>query len=369
MKAGDEHMIEIRNSVNAVEECLKQLKIDSSNVVLYGAGYCGHETLSLMTQQGISVRAVCDDFRVGEDIDGYAILPLDHVRPDAQTVIFITSGFNTKMKERLSACNLLSYYHELDFGRYDAEKENTAYFQAHKEQIQQAWILLSDNKSREILQNLINYRISRDLKYLDGMEEANQYFPPREELSVIRGEGADTFLDLGAYDGDSLRCFVDYVGGKYKKIIAVEASRKNYEKLVENTKDMPRVQCVNIGVYREKARIHFEVSDAKNSFASEAGADILEVDSVDHILHGEKVTAVKMDIEGAEYDAILGMEETLQNHPVLMVSIYHKVEDLFRLQLLIEKMCPGVYNYYIRHYSPTVIETVLYAIPKSKHDM
>ena len=82
-------------------------------------------------------------------------------------------------------------------------------------------------------------------------------------------------------------------------------------------------------------------------------------------MNGEAVTTIKMDIEGAEYDAILGMEQTLRNHPVLMVSIYHKVEDLFRLQLLIEKMCPNVYDYYIRHYSPTVIETVLYAVPKN----
>ena len=92
---------------------------------------------------------------------------------------------------------------------------------------------------------------------------------------------------------------------------------------------------------------------------------MLEVDTVDHILNGEVVTTIKMDIEGAEYDAILGMEKTLENHPVLMVSIYHKVEDLFRLQLLIEKMCPNAYDYYIRHYSPTVIETVLYAVPKN----
>ena len=76
------------------------------------------------------------------------------------------------------------------------------------------------------------------------------------------------------------------------------------------------------------------------------------------------MTMVKMDIEGAEYDALLGMKGTLRFHPILMVSMYHKVEDLFRLQLLIEKMCPGVYHYYIRHYSPTIIETVLYAVPK-----
>ena len=38
---------------------------------------------------------------------------------------------------------------------------------------------------------------------------------------------------------------------------------------------------------------------------------MINVDSVDHILAGEKVTTVKMDIEGAEYDALLGMKETI----------------------------------------------------------
>ena len=356
--------MEIRDSINAVPECLKKLKADGNDVILYGAGYCGHEALSLMRQHGIHVRAVCDDFRAGEVLDGYTIVRLDDICPDEKTVIFITSGFNAKMKQRIEKLGLLSYYREIDFGRYDADKENPAYFKEHEAELNQAWSLLADEKSRNVLQNLVNYRISRDLKFLAGMEEKNQYFPPKDEIPVL-WDGADVFLDLGAYDGDSLRGFIDYTGDQYKKIIAVEASRKNYEMLVKNTEMLPRVQCVNIGIHKEKGQIRFEVSDAKNSFASADGADVLDVDSVDHILNSEAVTTIKMDIEGAEYDAVLGMEQTLRNHPVLMVSIYHKVEDLFRLQLLIEKMCPNTYDYYIRHYSPTIIETVLYAVPKT----
>ena len=356
--------MEIRDSVNAVPECLKQLKAGNNDVILYGAGYCGHEAISLMEQYGIPVRSVCDDFRAGEMLDGYQIVRLDDVSPDEKTVIFITSGFNAKMKQRIEELGFLPYYREMDFGRYDADKENAAYFKEHEAELQQALNLLADDKSRSILQNLVHYRISRDLKLLAGLEEKNQYFPPKDEIPILWA-GADVFLDLGAYDGDSLRGFIAYANDTYKKIIAVEASRKNYEMLVQNTKMFSRVQCVNIGIHKEKGQVRFEVSDAKNSFASEDGTSVLEVDTVDHILNGEVVTSIKMDIEGAEYDAILGMEKTLENHPVLMVSIYHKVEDLFRLQLLIEKMCPNVYDFYIRHYSPTVIETVLYAVPKN----
>lgn len=356
--------MEIHDSKNAVPECLRTLKENRNDVILYGAGYCGHETISLMHAHHIPIRAVCDDFRAGEELDGYRIVRLDEAAPDRDTVIFITSGFNVNMKKRLADLGLISHYREMDFGRFDSEKENASYFRMHEDELQRAWRLLSDARSRDVLERLVNYRISRDIKYLAGLEEKNQYFPPKDEISLLRGED-DVFLDLGAYDGDSLRGFIHYAEDRYKKIIAVEASRKNYEMLVKNTEKNPRIQCINIGVYKEKTQLNFDVSEAKNSFVSGGGTTVLDVDSVDNLLQGASVTIVKMDIEGAEYDAILGMRKTLEQHPVLMVSIYHMVEDLYRLQLLIESMCPNVYDYYIRHYSPTVIETVLYAVPKA----
>lgn len=277
--------MDIHEAVNAIPGCLNTLRVEGNDVILYGAGYCGHETLALMEAQGIPVRSVCDDFRAGETLDGYKIIRLDEARPAENTIIFITSGYNRKMKARLEVLGLLPYYREIDFGRYDGEKENAAYFHAHEAELQRAWGLLADDRSREVLEKLVNYRISRDLSYLDGLEEPNQYFPPKDEIPLLRGE-EDVFLDLGAYDGDSLRGFIQYAGGKYRKIIAVEASRKNYEKLVKNTADTPRVECVNIGIYREKAQLRFEVSDAKNSFASDKGTNVLNVDSVDNLFAG-----------------------------------------------------------------------------------
>ena len=174
------------------------------------------------------------------------------------------------------------------------------------------------------------------------------------------------FLDCGAYDGDSVQGFLDYVGHDYGKIIAVEASKKNYNALVKNLSDVPRVECHNTGIFSERTRLCFSIDDAKNSFQNDNGTEIINVDSIDNILGGQRVDFIKMDIEGAEYDALIGARKTLiACTPVLAISIYHKVEDLYRLQLLIEEICPGRYDYYIRHYSPTVIETILYAVPKN----
>lgn len=270
---------------NAVPACLERLQEEGNDVILYGAGYCGHETIALMQEYGIPICSVCDDFRAGEMLDGYEIIRMEDAQPSENTVIFITSGYNSKMKERLEKLGFLPYYNEIDFGRYDAEKENPAYFKAHEQELSKVWALLSDARSRHVLERLVNYRISRDIAYLDGLEESNQYFPPKDEIPLLCGD-EEVFLDLGAYEGDTLSAFIQYVGGRYKEIIAVEASRRNYEMLLKNTEKIPRVKCINIGIYKEKAKLRFEVSDAKNSFASKEGDTILDVDTVDSILFG-----------------------------------------------------------------------------------
>lgn len=348
---------------NHIESVLQTLKAQGKKVVIYGAGYCGHETIGLLRAHAIPVVAAYDDCARGGDIDGIKIDSLSNLCPDTDTAILLTSGFNRKMKDRLADLGLLPYYVPADFGRYDAEKESYAYFEANVEELQSAYDLLEDERSREIFLSLVNYRISREPDALADLEESGQYFPHEQDLDLSAYSGC--FLDLGAYDGDSLRGFVDYVAGNYGSIVAVEASRKNYESLLRQTRDVPRVECHCVGVWKGKGELRFAVSDAKNSFAAEDGGDVLSVDSVDNIMVGRSVSFIKMDVEGAEYEAIQGAEQTIRRFlPAMAISVYHKVEDLFRLQLLVESIAPGKYNYYLRHYSPTVIETVLYAVPR-----
>lgn len=358
-------MLTFLQKENFIEKTLCRLKLENKSVVLYGAGYCGHETAMLMKKMSIPVIAVCDDFRAGENMDDYRIKSISDVRPQENMKIIVTSGFNKAMKKRLKELNLWKYYLDIDFGRYEADKENWQYFHKHEHELNRAYSLLKDSKSKDIFQRLVNYRICRNIDALDGIQDHGQYFPEEEKLNLSTSGGADVFFDLGAYDGDSIAGFVEYVHGRYKKVIAVEASEKNYKKLCSNLSGYKNVECHNVGVYSEKTKLNFTVSDAKNSFADKDGENVIEVDTVDNIVAGQPVTFIKMDIEGAEYAALQGAVNTLRdNVPVLAISIYHTVDDLWRLQLFVEDLLPGKYDFYIRHYSPTVIETILYAVPK-----
>ena len=83
-------------------------------------------------------------------------------------------------------------------------------------------------------------------------------------------------------------------------------------------------------------------------------------ESIDNVLDGNRASVIKMDIEGAEYKALIGAEKTIRRfHPKLMISIYHKPEDIYEIPNLILSFCSD-YKFYIRHYTSYLWETVLY---------
>lgn len=80
-------------------------------------------------------------------------------------------------------------------------------------------------------------------------------------------------------------------------------------------------------------------------------------------LFGEDVSFIKMDIEGAEMDALHGAAELIKSKkPKLAICIYHKLEDLWEIPLYIRSLVVG-YDFYVRQHTPLYLETVLYAIP------
>lgn len=76
-----------------------------------------------------------------------------------------------------------------------------------------------------------------------------------------------------------------------------------------------------------------------------------------------RVDFIKMDIEGAEGDAIAGMEECIRKwHPTLAVCVYHQPDDFWKLPGKILAIRDD-YSLYMRHYGAGVDETVMFFVP------
>ena len=75
----------------------------------------------------------------------------------------------------------------------------------------------------------------------------------------------------------------------------------------------------------------------------------------------ENTSLIKMYIEGAELDAISGAKHLIENGSPLAISVYHKPSDIWMIPELILSINP-CYKFYLRHYSKSIVDTVLYGI-------
>lgn len=107
----------------------------------------------------------------------------------------------------------------------------------------------------------------------------------------------------------------------------------------------------------------FSSGDSSSSINSEQDTDTIGiVRKLDEVLENEKVTFIKMDIEGSEMAALRGGSHIIQNQrPKLAICIYHSPEDMLNIPLWIKKLVPE-YKIYIRYYTDMMLETVCYAV-------
>lgn len=118
----------------------------------------------------------------------------------------------------------------------------------------------------------------------------------------------------------------------------------------------------NAGLWSKNDTLKFTGDENSASTLADNGTINVNVVSLDEILNGQRVTFIKMDVEGAELEALKGAKESiLQYRPRLAICIYHKPEDILEIPLYLQSLVPD-YKFYIRHYSDYTIETVLYAI-------
>ncbi len=191
-----------------------------------------------------------------------------------------------------------------------------------------------------------------------------QYF----DKDIIRAcSENEVFIDGGAFNLMDTRYFADYYP-QFKKVYAFEPDVSNYKECVKNKKEFlnnsDRIELVNKGLWSRETKLGFVGGDKTASFISEYGADVVEVTSIDSFLEGkeETVTFIKMDIEGAELEALKGARKTImRDKPDLAICIYHKDEDIIEIPKYILELNSD-YELYIRHYSWAIWETVLYAV-------
>ncbi len=219
----------------------------------------------------------------------------------------------------------------------------SSYASIHASALEQAYSLLEDDISRKTFRELIAYKISGRLQHLWACETAQaQVFQTFFTLNKD-----EIYVDMGAYDGDTILQFTELCPC-YCHIYGIEPDKKTFRKLINNTAHLARTSLWNVC---SGAKPQFVSFDAKGGRQSALGSGkLMPSYPLDRILNDSPITYIKLDIEGQEANALCGAKHSIRRYkPKLLVSAYHRSEDLFRLPLLIKNLHSD-YKIYLRHH-------------------
>ena len=220
---------------------------------------------------------------------------------------------------------------------------------------------LSDQQSRKVFDSIIS-RVLGDGKNIGIMVdicEKHQYFP----ADIIKLSEHESFVDIGAYDGDTVRDLAARTKGKFDQVFSFELDAINFKSLQHNVGLMPerdRVKIYNVGIWDSECDITYSIGQSQSTVgAGEAHGHVVRLDDA---LKSEKITFIKMDIEGAEPQALRGSQNIIRSQkPTLAICIYHDFKHLWEIALYIKELVPE-YKIYLRHHTNLEYETVCYAI-------
>jgi len=195
-----------------------------------------------------------------------------------------------------------------------------------------------------------------------------QYFYDREVR--IQPEPGDIAIDAGSCRGDVALHFAHAVG-ENGQVHAFEFVDNNIDFMKKNFQENPaladNIFTVPYALSNKSGqKVAFLDRGSASSIAAEQESDsIAETITLDDYTEKSALSSVdfiKMDIEGAEADALLGAQNSIKRFkPKLAISIYHKPTDWFVLSEIILSIEPG-YRFYLDHYTIHREETVLYGI-------
>lgn len=363
--------------------------LESKQIMMYGAGGMGKKLYKLFKDSGIDVVCFLDtvhcakkDIEKTLEIDPYVVSIYNPENEKLQT--FKESGYvilsalfsldvRERIKEELFTIGFKNVFalHEVDLSAANAYRDlfNGSYNKvdilgADRARVIEAFDLLESEQDKELyIEHIIAHLTDDFSKKKEPHDIGLQYLA--HDIQVEKNYS--NFIDCGGFDGDTVRNLV-LKGMTLSNIAVFEPQNVLHQKITEDVRhnDFRSATIFPCGVSSRTEKLRFSVCDVNpgSSKIDTNGDDFIQCVAIDDVLQGFKPTFIKMDIEGAELEALKGAKHTIvENRPQLAICLYHSLSDMWEIPLLIKSYYEG-YKFYIRCYNSMGLETVLYAFPE-----
>ena len=390
MAATDEYLVELDRILSEPLSSVRERENSAfdnllagcgNRLVLFGAGNLGRKVLQCLRSIGVEPLAFADNSpsKWGSQVDGVPVLsPKDAAAQYGGSALFLIAIWSLGHYYRDSRTQLESmgcaYVDSTAFLRWKFADQllpdfcqdlpHKLYEQAAD--VRKAASLWADDASRQEYLNHVRWRALGDQNALGPPVKEESYFLE----SLYRIEDREVFVDCGAYTGDTAEQVIRR-NPAFSRIVAIEADPQNFDRLTKwiGTLDTPvasRISALNVAVGAKRGKLRFQAGGGEGAKLAADGNVVVECIPIDELAPAAGSTFIKMDIEGAELDALAGARRSIQkNRPILSICVYHKQDDLWRIPLFIDTLVED-YRFFLRAHDVDGWQLVCYAVPANR---
>ncbi len=327
------------------KELWSYLKVAQKPIVLYGMGNGADKIINALEHYNIKFQGVfaSDGFVRNKFFHGHKISSYGELKEKFGQMIVLLC-FGSSLPDVIENIKKIAGEQELyapEVAVIGGGLFTQEYYNSQKQEFDFVRSKLADDLSVKTFDNILKYKLSGKIDYLLDCEVS-----PDEPYNSFLKLQSENFIDLGAYNGDTVTDFVSNCPD-YRQITAVEPDNKTFKKLQKNTGKIDNITLINACVSDKCGMLPFDSKGGRNSSLSQDG-DLLQSITVDSLK--TDASFIKMDVEGEEVGAILGARETiLKNKPKMLVSAYHRTDDFIKIPQAVLEIRDD-YKIYMRHF-------------------
>lgn len=327
----------------------------------------GRNEQSIDLNRKIDLDGFIDDFADDRTYDGKPVFKVEHVLSDPNAIVVncISSVVPRKAQGRfsdadfkniLNYCDIYRIHSHISLPDYVTEMRED--FATNNSMWQNVFSALTDTASKQILNDIISFRLTGDFTYLNRYDfrPSDQYF---EAFLECKNE---VFVDAGGFTGDTTEEFCKQYPD-YRNVHLIEPSAENLQQAKERLLNHKHINFIEKGVSDKVEQLWFTSDSGSAASVSDEGNIIIDVEPMDELI-SETVSFIKMDLEGWELKALAGARHHILNdHPKLAIAVYHKASDFWEIYNFIMNIRSD-YTIYLRHYTEGWSETIMYFLPQ-----
>jgi FkbM family methyltransferase len=224
---------------------------------------------------------------------------------------------------------------------------------------------LADDFSRETLYGILLFRLTYDRQAMHPVMVGprDEYFTDGRVGSTFALGSNEHFCDCGAHEGTILARFLGATDWRYASVSAFEPDRRNFRQLQKFALlPLKHLKLSSKALSDRLETLHFAETGTMFSHVTESGGVEVKTTRLDDEI--ERVTFLKMDVEGYEARILAGGREVLgRNRPRMAIASYHYATDLLKIVDLVDELTPG-YSMRLRQHANYYYDSILDASPE-----